>query len=571
MKVESEKVECLYEDLGEKERLFVRQGVVPPRKTRSDMIQSVADSAVNRGWTREEFHEVMLRRSNKGTAKIFEILDLRGAEAARAYLDRSWDKASLFVQRNPPVSNREQVRQQIRFMRSAVSRFPWSALTGPIDLAVLSVHLDIAEKLGSLRYAASLRRIAEVAGVNRDTVGRSHGRLARFLARLPRKGSLTTRWKLKSAVTQDSINLSSKCENYCPDQRIQPDHDIWHQRALGKGCWRTWTTLGVNDGITISDLARQLSTKPRTITERLKRLQRSGMASCSRRCWYRIERDLDAVAAELGTLGKLEARKRQHKAERERYECHRHDQERTRPDSNVTLISEATGKRMKLQKGEQPILKGEPDMLVAALSYARMGFRVLPLQSIRDGQCTCGKFCRTPGKHPVGALVPRGLNNATSEIEVIRKWWARFPSANVGIATGLFGNGLYLNVIDVDPRNGGNDAFVSLIAEGGLPETGTSRTGGGGNHWLLTSTKPLRNSGVLGKGIDFKGEGGCIVAPPSLHHSGQRYEWIRPPDKLAPMPAWLLAKIRRKQRSASQTEPKEKGRECSAQACGEKI
>ena len=79
------KVESLYEDLGEKERLFLRQGTVPRGKSRSELIQSVADSAVNRGWTREKFREVMLRRSNKGAAKILE----KSANAARAYLDRS--------------------------------------------------------------------------------------------------------------------------------------------------------------------------------------------------------------------------------------------------------------------------------------------------------------------------------------------------------------------------------------------------------------------------------------------------------------------------------------------------
>ncbi|MDE2505703.1 MAG: hypothetical protein KGM43_00680, partial [Planctomycetota bacterium] len=55
--------------------------------------QSVADSAVNRGWTREEFREVMLRRSNKGAAKVLE----KSTTAARAYLDRCWDKAIKFV------------------------------------------------------------------------------------------------------------------------------------------------------------------------------------------------------------------------------------------------------------------------------------------------------------------------------------------------------------------------------------------------------------------------------------------------------------------------------------------
>jgi hypothetical protein len=172
-----------------------------------------------------------------------------------------------------------------------------------------------------------------------------------------------------------------------------------------------------------------------------------------------------------------------------------------------------------------------------------MGFKVLPLQSITNGRCTCGKPCRSPGKHPIGSLVPHGSNDATDEVEIIRQWWAHCPFANVGIATGMIANGLYLNVIDVDPRNGGNDTFVDLIAAGGLPETATARSGSGGTHWLLTSTEPLPNSGLLGKGIDFKGVGGYIVAPPSRHVSGRIYEWIKPVDKHAPMPDWLLKKL----------------------------
>jgi hypothetical protein len=295
--------------------------------------------------------------------------------------------------------------------------------------------------------------------------------------------------------------------------------------------------------MTSSELAKHLRSKPRTTTDWLKRLERSGLARRSGSHWYRVERDLDEVAAELETLGRLAVRKSLYRDEQELYEIHRQDEERKRPGSNLTVISEHTGSPSP-SKHEQTSTHSEPEMLEAALSYARMGFRVLPLQSISDGRCTCGKSCRTPGKHPIGSLVPHGLKDATCEVQLIRKWWARCPLANVGIATGVMANGLYLNVIDVDPRNGGNDTFVALIAPYGLPETATSRTGGGGNHWLLTSTEPLRNSGALGRGIDFKGVGGYIVAPPSRHESGRCYEWIKPPvDKLAQMPGWLLEKL----------------------------
>jgi hypothetical protein len=312
---------------------------------------------------------------------------------------------------------------------------------------------------------------------------------------------------------------------------------------LGKGAWRTWNALSLDYGMSSDELSKRLRSKPRTTTYRLKRLQRSGLARRLGSHWYRVERDLDEVAAKLGTLGRLATRKTLHRAERQLYETHRQHEELTRPGSKLAVISEQT-RFPAPRKHEQPDLYIEPWMLEAALSYARIGFRVLPLQSIVNSKCTCGKSCRTPGKHPIGSLVPHGLKEASGEVQIIRKWWARCPFANVGIATGMIADGRYLNVIDVDPRNGGNDTFVALIAAGGLPDTATSRTGGGGNHWLLTSTEALCNSGVLGKGIDFKGVGGYIVAPPSRHESGRCYEWIKlPVDKLAPMPGWLLERL----------------------------
>lgn len=97
-------------------------------------------------------------------------------------------------------------------------------------------------------------------------------------------------------------------------------------------------------------------------------------------------------------------------------------------------------------------------------------------------------------------------------------------------------------------RNGGQDSLKRLIGlYGSLPETSRCRTGSGGLHvyfayppeWFV----PSRNS--LRPGIDLRGEGGYVVAPPSLHKSGQRYTWIVPlgTANLAPTPEWLQATL----------------------------
>ena len=188
-------------------------------------------------------------------------------------------------------------------------------------------------------------------------------------------------------------------------------------------------------------------------------------------------------------------------------------------------------------------LKSLPRPLDAALSYAARGWPVLPLHGVREGACTCGRpDCSSPGKHPRSA---HGVNDATADKQQIEAWWGDWPDANVGVATGAVSG---LVVLDVDPRNGGDDSLDARIAEHGpLPDTVESLTGGGGRHLLFKHpggtirTRP----DALGRGLDLKADGGYIVAPPSLHASGKRYEWELSSDpadlEVADAPDWLLA------------------------------
>ncbi len=186
----------------------------------------------------------------------------------------------------------------------------------------------------------------------------------------------------------------------------------------------------------------------------------------------------------------------------------------------------------------------------SALMYAaQYGWRVFPLHSIDNGACTCAdpKCTGTkPGKHP---RTPKGCLDATTDTGVIREWWERWPDANVGIATG---GGLV--VIDVDPRHGGDDGLVDLRARlGELPDTVECLTGSGGRHIYVSVGEGVvvRNSaGTLAPGVDIRGEGGYVVAAPSVHTSGRSYAWeasSRPDEvDVAPMPAaWLEAIVKR--------------------------
>ncbi len=169
-----------------------------------------------------------------------------------------------------------------------------------------------------------------------------------------------------------------------------------------------------------------------------------------------------------------------------------------------------------------------------ALRYAAGGLAVLPLHSVRDGRCTCRKpDCGSAGKHP---LTPHGKDDATAATTRITEWWDRWPWANVGIRppAGAI-------VLDVDPRNGGAVALLDLTRQHGqLPRTLTARTGSGGLHiWLAYAG---RTRGQLCRGVDVKSNGGYVVAPPSLHASGQRYEWVTELPTV-PAPHWVRREL----------------------------
>jgi hypothetical protein len=160
----------------------------------------------------------------------------------------------------------------------------------------------------------------------------------------------------------------------------------------------------------------------------------------------------------------------------------------------------------------------------AALAYAARGWSVLPIEP--------------RGKRPLVAWLE--LQQRIAEADEIEAWFERWPEANVGIVTGRISG---LVVIDVDIAHGGTASLADLERErGALPPTVEAVTGGGGRHlYFAQPPQILRNRVGMRPGIDLRGEGGCVVAPPSVHPSGRRYAWLpgRAPGQIAmaPLPA----------------------------------
>jgi Bifunctional DNA primase/polymerase, N-terminal len=207
----------------------------------------------------------------------------------------------------------------------------------------------------------------------------------------------------------------------------------------------------------------------------------------------------------------------------------------------------------------------------AALGYASRGVPVLPLhyplphpgdlqllggdrrltgRAMRAG-CSCrDPGCGQPGKHPLGALVPHGVKDATTNRARVLAWWTRHPQANIGLACGHI-----FDVLDVDGPEG-EHAIRALAATHGLASSGPLvRTGGGGWHFYLAPTG-LGNVHPTGLAyVDWRGRGGYVVAPPSRHASGHLYRWVAGRDlDIAPgtVPAVLLERLEHQppQRSA---------------------
>jgi hypothetical protein len=117
-----------------------------------------------------------------------------------------------------------------------------------------------------------------------------------------------------------------------------------------------------------------------------------------------------------------------------------------------------------------------------------------------------------------------GFHDATTDPDRIRAWWRDMPNANIGARPPAC-----TVVLDIDPRSGGDVELRRLIDQRGpLPATWVARTGGGGWHyWMQYDDGDIRKQ--LAPGVDLKiGATGYVVMPPSIHPSGERYEWVSP-------------------------------------------
>jgi hypothetical protein len=175
-------------------------------------------------------------------------------------------------------------------------------------------------------------------------------------------------------------------------------------------------------------------------------------------------------------------------------------------------------------KIEQPVNKINNEMentnnnkvLEAALRYCMFGYSVIPI-----------------GRDKKPLIEWKRYQTERAAPEQITAWFKQFPNAGIGIVTGAISG-----IVVVDVEDGGRTDD--------LPKTVISKTGGGGFHYYYRHPGiPVENGVRIGNKDDkrdIRGDGGYVVAPPSLHASGKNYEWVVPPDNtpFAEFPSQLL-------------------------------
>ena len=162
--------------------------------------------------------------------------------------------------------------------------------------------------------------------------------------------------------------------------------------------------------------------------------------------------------------------------------------------------------------------------VTAAMALANRGLAVFPVDPLTKAPRT-----------------RNGCKDATRSEASIIELWRKYPSAGIGVATGKPSG---IVAIDIDPSSGGEDGFTELAGELGAPgQTVRVITPRGGYHlWFRAPAEAVRCSvGTLAPGVDVRGDGGYVVAPPTTRPDGSGWRWAGKAPLADLQPEWLEA------------------------------
>lgn len=188
----------------------------------------------------------------------------------------------------------------------------------------------------------------------------------------------------------------------------------------------------------------------------------------------------------------------------------------------------------------------------------RFGWSPVPLWTADEcsaGECSQRGSCppNTHGKHPRVLWQDPYLPDPVA-LEQVNDWWGRWPHAGVAILTGHRSG---IDVIDIDPKNGGSRDLLAARWDD-VPTKLTVYTGSGGGHLYVVSPS-VPTSHNLAKlidvpGVDYRGDGGLVVAPPTTHFTGRIYSFVDLPPEPIACPAWLEELATRRHREQEESE-----------------
>jgi len=309
---------------------MLRDGVFQSRyRSRSEMIQGLAASAMQSGWTQEQYAVAILAPANKAGDKI------RHRRDRYAYIARCWDIARQLISTSPPTvsaTDREETRKTLTMVSIASAHHSWRGSGGASDLAVLRAHLLHAWGLGRIVYDLDVRTVMVVTHLSKSTVVTAQHRLqqAGWLLRIPvrpSRGVQAATWALLSQIPRRgngeltrTHSIQGGCMNVCSTEFSPVDlgHDIWARAGLGKSTARVYERLHAMESIAITLLAKILGMGLRMVRKHLAKLRKYGLAvTDGQGRWRRGPTDPAAVAKTLGTAGLRQDRWHQGHAERQ--------------------------------------------------------------------------------------------------------------------------------------------------------------------------------------------------------------------------------------------------------------
>lgn len=170
------------------------------------------------------------------------------------------------------------------------------------------------------------------------------------------------------------------------------------------------------------------------------------------------------------------------------------------------------------------------DRLSVVLDLHDWGLTVIPLKP----------------RSKIAAVSWKDFQSSKPTLDQVQNWFAEETERNVGILTGASSG---IVVLDIDADRGGEESVAKL---GPLPRTATVKTGRGTHYYFQHPGFDVPNQADMLPGVDLRGDGGYVVAPPSVHENGSAYKWETGLDEasLAPIPESVLTFVTRRKDGA---------------------